>query len=202
MTTAKWVNTGPDEGALAALLGRIAQRIPVDSIDELWIFPTRRAQGVESTVIVISAFHMTSLQQADVGSEADPDERVRSVSSQRAEVDSGPDADKRDRSSSPQRGEVGRGAAEEQDRRRVSTAHFTATRDRKGRATVDEKIVLHAVAPADAAGRVVEGVIRRLDDNLALPRSERVAGDAARWAALLESLDRPRTPPLTPAGGG
>lgn len=167
MTTAQWVNTGPDEAALPALLGRIAQHIPVDSIDELWIFPTRRAQGVESTVIVVSAF-CSSPQDAVTGTGAD----------------------------------VGTGAADQQDRRRVNTAHFTATRDRKGHATVEEKIELHAVAPADAAGRVVEGVIRRLDDNLALPRSERIAGDATRWAALLQTLDTPQTSPLTPAGGG
>lgn len=52
MITAKWVNTDSDDGALHALLRRLEQRLPADSIDALWIFPTRRARSVESTVIV------------------------------------------------------------------------------------------------------------------------------------------------------
>lgn len=134
MTTPQWVNTAPDEAALPALLERIARRLPVDSIDELWIFPARRAANVESTVIVVSTFH------------------------------------------------------DQPDRRRVSTAHFTATRDRKGAATVHEKMDEHATAPAGAVARVVEGVLRRLADDLALPHAEALRGDANRWAALLETL--------------
>ncbi|MGD8276721.1 MAG: hypothetical protein PVH00_01790 [Gemmatimonadota bacterium] len=55
MITAKWANI-EDEGALHALLRRLESGIAVERIDELWIFPTRRASGAESTVLVVSAF--------------------------------------------------------------------------------------------------------------------------------------------------
>jgi hypothetical protein len=55
MIPAKWANI-EDEGALHALLRRLGSEIAVERIDELWIFPTRRAAGAESTVMVVSAF--------------------------------------------------------------------------------------------------------------------------------------------------
>jgi len=55
MITAKWANI-EDEGALHALLRRLESVIAVERIDELWIFPTRRGGGAESTVMVVSAF--------------------------------------------------------------------------------------------------------------------------------------------------
>jgi hypothetical protein len=55
MTVAQWVNI-EDEGALPALLRRLESEIAVERVDELWIFPTRRASGAESTVLVVSAF--------------------------------------------------------------------------------------------------------------------------------------------------
>lgn len=56
MRPRQWVNAGPDEGAVPALLARIAQQLPAASIDEVWVFPTRRVSDGESTVIVIAAF--------------------------------------------------------------------------------------------------------------------------------------------------
>ncbi|MCI0435776.1 MAG: hypothetical protein L0271_19360 [Gemmatimonadetes bacterium] len=53
--TTRWANI-EDEGALAALLGRVADRFAPASIDALWIFPTRRSIDAESTVIVLSRF--------------------------------------------------------------------------------------------------------------------------------------------------
>jgi hypothetical protein len=55
MIATQWVNI-EDEGALPALLRRLESDIAVERIDELWIFPTRRAAGAESTVVVVSAF--------------------------------------------------------------------------------------------------------------------------------------------------
>jgi hypothetical protein len=55
MITPKWANI-EDEGALHALLRRLESEIAVARIDELWIFPTRRVAGAESTVVVVSAF--------------------------------------------------------------------------------------------------------------------------------------------------
>jgi hypothetical protein len=55
MSRSQWVNID-DDGALPALLRRIASRIAPASIDSLWIFPTRRGAGAESTVIALSVF--------------------------------------------------------------------------------------------------------------------------------------------------
>jgi len=53
--TTRWANI-EDDGALAALLGRVARRVPPSTVDALWIFPTRRSGATESTVIVVSQF--------------------------------------------------------------------------------------------------------------------------------------------------
>lgn len=66
MTTRQWVNID-DEGAPYALLRRLALSVPVDAIDTLWLFPTRRASGVESTVAVISAFEIGDDDRRRVG---------------------------------------------------------------------------------------------------------------------------------------
>lgn len=133
MRPQQWVNTAPDEGAIPALLQRVSARLPVETIDEIWIFPTRRTAGVESTVIVITTF--------------DP----------------------------------------QPERRRVNTAHFTVTRDRKGAAAVQENMLQHALAPADAVEKVIEGVLRRTGEELATPLHADVRGDEVRWGALLET---------------
>jgi hypothetical protein len=55
MISRQWVNID-DEGGLPALLRRLETLVPVTSLDEVWIFPTRRAAGAESTVLVLSTF--------------------------------------------------------------------------------------------------------------------------------------------------
>lgn len=133
---AKWVNAGPDEGALHALLERIAERVPHERIDVLWIFPPRLAAAIESTVIVIARF------------DDDP------------------------------------------DRRTVATAHFKVTRDRRGRATVDLQMQEHGNAPVGATQRVVDGVLRRLGDEVGreAPRRVDIAGDAGAWWSLYQDV--------------
>jgi hypothetical protein len=66
MTRPQWVNVD-DDGAVYALLGRLAEQLPVETIDTLWLFPTRRASGVESTVAVISAFDPDNEARRRVG---------------------------------------------------------------------------------------------------------------------------------------
>lgn len=135
MKPAQWVNTTMDDGALHALLERLLSHVPVDAIDEVWIFPTRRLGAVESTVLAIATFD------------------------------------------------------EEPDRRRVLTAHFTVTRDRKGAAKVEERVAEHASAPAGSLARVVDGVLRRLGDEVSsLPRAERIEGLRHRWDELIREL--------------
>jgi len=61
-----WVNID-DQGATWALLERLAVRVPPAVIDTLWLFPTRRASGVESTVAIISAFDPDDSERRKVG---------------------------------------------------------------------------------------------------------------------------------------
>jgi hypothetical protein len=131
----KWVNTEADEGALPALLQRLATLLPPDTIDDLWIFPTRRAASAESTVFVVSTF------------------------------------------------------TDDAQRRHVFTAHFTVLRDRKGRATVNQQLHEHALAPSESLERVVDGVVRRLrDDGAHPPRAEHIAGNNDTWQRLFHEL--------------
>ena len=79
---------------------------------------------------------------------------------------------------------------DDQERRRVLTARYRATRQPNGQFTVEESLVEHAVAPVDRLERIIEGVIRRLDDDLAQlqPVPSRIHGETERWTALLESI--------------
>lgn len=79
---------------------------------------------------------------------------------------------------------------EDDDRRRVFTAHYTAVTDRKGRVDVQQNIEERAIAPTHRIPRIVEGVMQRLDDELAaaVPRVAHIHGHVDRWASLLDSL--------------
>lgn len=75
------------------------------------------------------------------------------------------------------------------ERRRVVTAHFTVSRNRKGAATVRDRFDEHGSAPEPAVPRIVQGVLRRLgEDADAEPRAEQVQGDPDRWNALITDL--------------
>ena len=130
-----WLTGRADTGGVPALLERLATSVPPETIDELWLFPTRRVTGVESTVLVLSRY------------------------------------------------------SDEADRRRVETVHFKATRNKRGEAAVETQIEDHAIAPADRLTRVIDGVLRRLGDDLSSsPRAARISGERERWDALIESL--------------
>jgi hypothetical protein len=78
------------------------------------------------------------------------------------------------------------------DRRRVSTAHFTVSRDRKGAATVNARFDEHGSAPVAAVPRIVHGVLRRLgEDTEASPRAVQISGRQERWDTLLVDLGGP-----------
>lgn len=88
------------------------------------------------------------------------------------------------------------------ERRRVYTAHFTVTRDKKGKPAVLENLQEHATAPADALSRVVAGVVRRLGDEAAQPpRHEVIEGDPERFDALIRELGGAPTPRSSGEGG-
>lgn len=78
---------------------------------------------------------------------------------------------------------------EDPERRRVSTAHFTVSRNRKGAATVNVRFDEHGSAPVAAVPRIVQGVLRRLgEDTEASPREEQICGESDRWDALVVEL--------------
>jgi hypothetical protein len=83
-------------------------------------------------------------------------------------------------------------------RRRVLTARYVARHDRRGKAQIEESIVEHGVAPPDRIGRLIDGVLRRLDEELASapPYAARVGGDPERWNSLRDKLAAEAAPPL------
>ncbi len=84
---------------------------------------------------------------------------------------------------------------EDRTRRRVGTVHFLVTRDRKGAATVTERIQEYASAPPDAVPRIIDGVLHRLEHEAASPpRLARIEGDPLRWDELLTRLASPEEP--------
>jgi hypothetical protein len=130
-----WLVGRADSGGVPALLQRLPTTVPPTTIDELWLFPTRRLAGYESTVIVLSLY------------------------------------------------------VDQTDRRRVVTVHFKAVRNKRGEATVESVLEEHAVAPADRLTRVIDGVLRRLGDDMsATPQTARISGEEERFEALIEGV--------------
>ena len=54
MSAPSWLTGKADAASLAALVEQLGRKIDVGTVDELWLFPTRRVSGVESTVFVLS----------------------------------------------------------------------------------------------------------------------------------------------------
>lgn len=85
---------------------------------------------------------------------------------------------------------------EEPERRRVLTAHLTARREEPGKGArrrprpIEPTVIEQGIAPADRIARVVDGVMRRLDEELAAltPKKVEIGGKAARWEELIEEM--------------
>lgn len=78
-------------------------------------------------------------------------------------------------------------AAEE--RRRIFTARFTLVRGTKV-PELRQEMTEEGAAPAELVARVVDGVVRRLDDEPEPPRHARIEGRPAAWAQLLLSVSK------------
>ena len=76
----------------------------------------------------------------------------------------------------------------ESDRRRIFIGRFTLARPPKGKPELRQEMIEEGAAPAELVARVVDGAVRRLDDEPAPPRYARIAGDAAAWAELRASV--------------
>ena len=120
---------------MPALAESLGTQVDVTTVDELWLFPTRRAAGIESTVFVLSVH-------------------------------------------------------DQEDRRRVLTAHMRATRNKRGEPTIETRLDEHATAPAERIPRVIDGVLKRLSDDYAStpPSNARIDGKSERWQAVVNTL--------------
>jgi hypothetical protein len=96
------------------------------------------------------------------------------------------------------------GAYDENERRRVITAHFTVARNRKGVATVNARFDEHGSTPPEAVPRIVQGVLRRLGEDInAEPREAAISGSQARWDELIVDVGgRPSAPVEAPTETG
>jgi hypothetical protein len=135
MTAPTWLTGKADAASLPALLEGLAPRVDPTTVDELYVFPTRRVQGVESTVFVFSVH-------------------------------------------------------DEEERRRVITAHLRATRNKRGEPAIETKLDEHGTTPPERIPRVIEGVLRRLSEDFAAtpPSHCRIERSEERWKALIDEL--------------
>lgn len=63
MSAPGWLTGKADAASLAALAERLATQVDVSTVDELFLFPTRRVAGVESTVFVLSMHERDELRK-------------------------------------------------------------------------------------------------------------------------------------------
>lgn len=78
---------------------------------------------------------------------------------------------------------------EDPERRRVITIRYTVSRNKKGEASVNTRFDEHGSAPTAAVPRIVQGVLRRLGEDVeAEPREEQISGEEARWVELVADL--------------
>lgn len=77
------------------------------------------------------------------------------------------------------------------ERRTIWTVRYEAVQQRGGRTARTEDVAEQGTVPVDRVARIVEGVVRRLDDAAQAgpqPTPHAIDGDPARWAALLADL--------------
>lgn len=76
-----------------------------------------------------------------------------------------------------------------EDQRQVITAHVTATRNKRGEATIETRLDEHATLSVERIPRVIEGVLRRLSDDFATPPSTaRIERSPERWSQVVGVL--------------
>ncbi|HUH13531.1 MAG TPA: hypothetical protein VMK65_10490 [Longimicrobiales bacterium] len=79
---------------------------------------------------------------------------------------------------------------EDGGRRLILTVRGVARKDASGKVEVTQELVEQGVAPADRVVRLLEGVLRRLDDALTAepPRTFEIGGEPERWRDAVRSL--------------
>ncbi len=77
---------------------------------------------------------------------------------------------------------------ENDGRRRMHTARYTAERTGKG-LTYEPMVTEEGILPAERFSRVLTGVVRRTEEDLGDPRTVEIEGKPDRLEALLDELD-------------
>ena len=79
----------------------------------------------------------------------------------------------------------------EDDRRTIWTLRYEATAGKGGRVERTDALEEQGTVPPDRVGRIVEGVVRRLDGEGGAPDVRELEGDPEAWRALLDELGAP-----------
>jgi hypothetical protein len=132
---------------LGAALASVADRIPPERVEQVWLFPPRRVGAKESGLAVLV---VTAQDDADAG-------------------------------------------------RTIWTVRYDAETGKGGKTTAAHALEEQGTVPPDRVGRIVDGVVRRLEAESDAPDVRELAGDAAEWRALLVELG---VPPAVDAGNG
>lgn len=121
---------------LAAALGAIAQRLPPERVDVVWLFPPRQLGARESGLAVLSSFP-----------EGDEARRTRTI----------------------------------------HTLHYVSDPQPKGPSVRTDELAEVGTVPVDRIGRIIEGVLHRLDVP-ETPDVRETGGDLHAWTVLLAEL--------------
>ena len=124
---------------LGAALASVADRIPPERVEQVWLFPPRRVGAKESGLAVLV---VTAEDDADAG-------------------------------------------------RTIWTVRYDAETGKGGKTTAAHALEEQGTVPPDRVGRIVDGVVRRLEAESDAPDVRELAGDAAEWRALLVELGAP-----------
>lgn len=80
---------------------------------------------------------------------------------------------------------------DDDERRRLHTARYVAERSGEGLA-FEPELSEEGILPPERFGRVMDGVVRRAEEDLGDPRSVEIAGDSDRLEALMSEFDPTR----------
>lgn len=76
------------------------------------------------------------------------------------------------------------------ERRLLHTARYVAERSGQG-LSLQPELSEEGILPPDRFGRLMDGVVRRAEENLGDPRSVEIGGDTDRLDALMSEFDPP-----------
>jgi hypothetical protein len=124
---------------LGAALASVADRIPPERVEQVWLFPPRRVGAKESGLAVLV---VAAQDEADAG-------------------------------------------------RAIWTVRYDAETGKGGKTAAAHALEEQGTVPPDRVGRIVDGVVRRLEAESDAPDVRELAGDAAEWRALLVELGAP-----------